>query len=196
MNRHVAFKTGRSPRWWLNQKSMTTPDPPFASREWVHGNQIPAIPRTRGPLPAKGSNALPAYVHGKKRQREREKSLTLKMRPLLAGEPSESPPRKWTHHSSTSTAAEAASKRATFAGAGTAISSLRRWEWDFGGRKPPRPGRLRNVNTDSRQSTPPCSSLWAAERTTKLTQQTRIWASASKQPHLYWALDSNGPKWF
>ena len=27
MNRHVAFKTGRSPRWWLNQKSMTTPDP-------------------------------------------------------------------------------------------------------------------------------------------------------------------------
>lgn len=56
-----------------------------------------------------------------------EKSLTLKMRPLLAGEPKERPPRKWTHHSSTSAAAEAASPRATFAGAGTTISSSDFW---------------------------------------------------------------------
>jgi len=57
------------------------------------------------------------------RQEMTKKGLTLKMRPLLVGEPRERPPRKWTHHRSTSTAAVAASARATFAGAGTAISS-------------------------------------------------------------------------
>jgi hypothetical protein len=76
----------------------------------------------------------------------REKGLTLKMRPLLVGEPRESPPRKWTHHSSTSTAAEAASMRATFAGAGTAISSSSAGRGIVGARKPARPGRLGNVN--------------------------------------------------
>jgi hypothetical protein len=91
----------------------------FALRGWVHGvgNQIPIKLRSRGPIP-QWDRMLPVYLHGKRRQ---GRSLTLKMRPLLVGEPKESPPRKWTHHSSTSTAAEAASKRAAFAGAGTAI---------------------------------------------------------------------------
>lgn len=45
------------------------------------------------------------------------------MSPLLVGELRARPPRKWTHHSSTSAAAVAASARAALAGAGTAISS-------------------------------------------------------------------------
>jgi hypothetical protein len=71
-----------------------------------------------------------------------EKSLTLKMRPLLAGEPKERPPRKWTHHSSTSAAAEAASPRATFAGAGTAISSSDFWRGGEGRGGEPEFGNL------------------------------------------------------
>lgn len=49
--------------------------------------------------------------------------LTLKMRPLLVGELRARPPRKCTHHSSTSAAAVASSARTALAGAGTAISS-------------------------------------------------------------------------
>jgi hypothetical protein len=76
----------------------------------------PTYPRTGASVPG-------STIHERRAREKREFLRTLKMSPLLVGELRARPPRKWTHHSSTSAAAVAASARAALAGAGTAISS-------------------------------------------------------------------------